>query len=187
MSLITKHQKHTGTPEYRAWAHLKARCSNPNVHNYADYGGRGIRNDYNDFAEFIADVGRRPSKSHSIDRIENDGHYSPGNCRWATRVEQATNNRRNKKITHRERTLTIAEWSRETGIDHATIWSRWKAGYTPEKILMIGKQSGGKRISPEVRQAIRSSSLSISKAATLFGVGTTTVTRIRKEAADVNN
>lgn len=82
--------------EYRSWAHAKNRCLNPTNAAFERYGGRGIRFSEawkNDFAAFYAHIGPRPSPSHSLDRIENDGHYEPGNVRWATKHEQSLNRR----------------------------------------------------------------------------------------------
>jgi hypothetical protein len=88
---------YTKTAEYRVWSQMIERCTNPNAENYARYGGRGIKvfaRWRTSYADFLADMGRRPSAKHSIDRIDNDGNYRPGNCHWATGVEQAANKRR---------------------------------------------------------------------------------------------
>jgi hypothetical protein len=88
----------SGTPEYRTWANLIDRCTNPCSKSYDRYGGRGIRvcdRWRASFEAFLADVGPRPSAKHSIDRYpDNDGHYEPGNVRWATRTEQQRNTSR---------------------------------------------------------------------------------------------
>jgi hypothetical protein len=95
----------TQTAEYKCWRSMLNRCSNANLRIFKYYGGRGItvcerwRNRY---VDFLADMGRRPSHEHSIDRIDNDGNYEPGNCRWATKSEQELN-KRPKSEEHRAR------------------------------------------------------------------------------------
>lgn len=85
------------TDEYRIFRAAKSRCTNPNVKRYKDYGGRGIEFRFASFEEFYEALGPRPSPKHSIDRIDNNGHYEKGNVRWATQVIQ-NNNQRPKKL-----------------------------------------------------------------------------------------
>lgn len=91
----------SNTREYKSFCSAKNRCNNPNYRHYADYGGRGIKFKYTSFDEFLNDVGPRPSREHSLDRKKVDGHYEPGNCRWATRREQYLN-RRTMPISRQE-------------------------------------------------------------------------------------
>lgn len=86
-----------GTPEYNSWACMKQRCTNPSNHRFQAYGGRGIRicdRWLNSFEDFFVDMGPKPSPSHSIERLDNDGDYDPANCVWATKTAQARNRRR---------------------------------------------------------------------------------------------
>jgi ribosome-binding protein aMBF1 (putative translation factor) len=96
----------SASPEYVAWIGMRQRCNDPQHRQYHDYGGRGItvcNRWQNSFLSFYADVGPRPSDKHSLDRIENEGNYEPGNCRWATPAQQAQNTRRSKRTLGRRR------------------------------------------------------------------------------------
>lgn len=86
------------SPEWDAWRNMHQRCSNPNHPSYHRYGGRGIRvcDRWKVFENFLDDIGRRPARSFSIDRIWNGGNYEPVNCRWATKKQQANNSVRSK-------------------------------------------------------------------------------------------
>lgn len=85
--------KRVPSPEYRAWQAMRNRCYNTRAKDYAYYGAKGIRvcRRWNKFENFLADMGRRPSALHTLDRIRTAGNYTPGNCRWATRETQARN------------------------------------------------------------------------------------------------
>ena len=86
--------------EYNAWNHMKTRCFNPNTPDWKDYGGRGIKiySAWMVFENFLADMGRKPVGKYSLDRINVNGNYEPGNCRWATDKEQANNKRKYKTL-----------------------------------------------------------------------------------------
>lgn len=86
---------HQETPEYRSWRKMRRRCMDPKVVGYKNYGGRGIQicERWNDFSAFLTDMGPKPTPTHSIDRINNNGDYEPANCRWATRSQQRRNKR----------------------------------------------------------------------------------------------
>ena len=136
---MTKTHKMTGTPEYKAWKNMKARCFNPNTKNYSDYGGRGITicdRWKNSFQNFLADMRSRPTAKHSLDRIDNDGDYSAENCRWATRVEQANNKSTNRLITIGCVTLTIAQWTKEMGFSERVIYNRLEDGWSEFAAVM---------------------------------------------------
>lgn len=121
-----KYPKDTqGSPEYATWRHINARCKNPNNKSYKGYGGRGITvcSRWDDFLLFLADMGTRPD-NHSIDRIDNNGNYTPDNCRWATNHQQARNKRNNVNITWDGRTQCLSDWANELGMSKATISQR---------------------------------------------------------------
>ena len=113
----TKHGK-TYSKVYLAWRNIWDRCENPKCIMYHAYGGRGITvcRRWEKFENFLADMGDPPSLKHSIDRVDNDGDYAPGNCRWASRAEQACNTSRNVKITWRGRTMILKDWAKELGV-----------------------------------------------------------------------
>ena len=121
--------------ERRAWVNMNSRCNNPNTPGYRLYGGRGIQVRYSSFDEFFSDIGPRPSASHSVDRINTNGHYEPGNCRWATKTEQGNNVRSNVVLTMNGSSMTISEWARHRGIRVNTLQYRLRRGWDLERAL----------------------------------------------------
>lgn len=121
-------------PEYRAWQSIKERCLNKQSKSYKDYGGRGIEM-YpawrDDFLAFYNYMGDRPSQKHSVDRYpNNDGHYEPGNVRWGTQKQQASNQRKSVILTHGELTMNLLDWATHFNVDHAAIQFHLKMGRT---------------------------------------------------------
>lgn len=116
------------------WALMHQRCGNEKSTGWKNYGGRGIRvcQRWASFSSFLSDMGHRPSKKHSLDRIDNEKDYSPENCKWSTRKEQNRNRRSSKFITAFNETKTLAEWSEKFGVNYGTILSRLKFGWAAE-------------------------------------------------------
>ncbi len=125
-----------GTSVYRAYYGAKTRCENPNSKDFKNYGGRGIKFLWSSFDVFFAEMGMQPP-GFSLGRIDNSGHYAPGNCRWETPVEQQNNKRNNCVVAAFDKTLTAAEWSREIGVSQRLIRRRVHEGATPEEALSL--------------------------------------------------
>lgn len=125
------------TAIYATWIQIRERCENPKNPSYHRYGGRGIKvcERWQTFENFRDDMGEKPSKDHSIDRMDNDGNYEPDNCRWATRLEQTWNTRRNRYFELNGENLILSEWARRLGTSTDTIDMRLKAGWPLEKAL----------------------------------------------------
>ncbi len=131
------------TKEYRIWAGIKTRCTNPNATGYDRYGGRGIlmcKEWMDDFNPFYEHIGPMPTSKHTVERIDNSKGYEPGNVRWATRIEQNNNMRSNRQLTLNGRTQNIGQWAKEIGICQTTLAGRIdKHGWSIEKALSTGK------------------------------------------------
>lgn len=111
---------------YQSYQDMKSRCGNANCKNYPNYGGRGIKvcdRWIASYEAFVADMGDMPD-GMTLDRINVDGDYTPGNCRWADRAEQRRNQRDCIHLTHDGKTMTAEEWSREIGLNAETIRRR---------------------------------------------------------------
>jgi hypothetical protein len=136
MSTVTKKKKRG--PEYQVWNGMIHRCYNPKRHQYPRYGGRGItvcdrwRHSH---AAFLEDMGQRPTPKHTLDRIDNDGPYSPENCRWATHAEQRRNRPDCRYVTAFGETLTVTDWANRFGVARCTISDRLNLGWPAERAI----------------------------------------------------
>lgn len=129
------------TPEHRAWAGMKQRCTNQNLPRYSGWGGRGItvcQRWKDSFLTFYEDMGPRPPDKDSVERIDNDGNYEPGNCKWATWLEQSRNTRRTRLITYNGETHCISEWACMLGIKPHTLAARLnRYGWSIEEAMTL--------------------------------------------------
>jgi hypothetical protein len=119
------------TSEYLIWKGMKSRCYNRNEQNYKNYGGRGITvcDEWrNDFPAFYEHIGPRPSKEYSVERINNDKGYEPGNVKWGTREEQANNKRTKRLVEHNGEVRSLTEWANYLQIPIGTIFYRLAHG-----------------------------------------------------------
>lgn len=119
----------TDTSEYSIWTDIKKRCTKPSHTHYARYGGRGISicdRWAESFAAFYADMGPRPSVSHQIDRINNNGNYEPSNCRWATRRENMLNTGRAMFAEYQGKQVHLKDLAILTGVKYGTLYYRFK-------------------------------------------------------------
>jgi len=135
--LKRSHEKRS-TGAYASWAAMHTRCTNKKQQGWQAYGGRGISvaKEWASFEKFFEDMGDRPDGC-SIGRIDNNLGYSPGNCRWESRLEQANNTRANRQISASGFTYTIAQWSRVSGIKLSTIRKRLQLGWPENHAVTI--------------------------------------------------
>jgi hypothetical protein len=129
------------TPEYRAWRSMFQRCYDETCPAYKRYGGRGIKvcKRWRDsYLSFLADMGRKPSLSHTLERVDNDKGYESGNVVWATPKQQAQNTlntARARKLTFRGITLRISQWADKLGMSAKVLHNRMSLGWAPARIL----------------------------------------------------
>ena len=137
--MAVNHSNKARIPGYYSWFQMRTRCLNKDNPAYSRYGGRGISVHprwINSFETFISDMGEKP-EGMTIDRIDNDGNYEPGNCRWATRAQQARNTRKTVKITINNETKSLSEWAIEFGVGRKMVAHRLCLGWTPLTALLI--------------------------------------------------
>lgn len=138
-----------GHPLVRCYRKMLDRCYSKNGTAYPNYGARGIRvsarwRGVYGFSHFASDMGVRPEGT-SLDRKDNNKSYTPDNCRWSTKSEQARNRRTNRAITAFGKTQILIEWAAETGIKRETITMRLRLGWSPEKTLSAPLQIQAKK------------------------------------------
>lgn len=129
--------RQTDSKEYYCWSAMKQRCSNPKNKMYRHYGGRGIQvcERWDDsFEAFLGDMGFAPP-GMSIDRIDNDGNYEPGNCQWATPTQQIRNRSNCRYLTARGETMLLSDWAVKAGVRKGTIANRLRYGWSEEEAI----------------------------------------------------
>jgi len=132
------HGDHKST-EYKTWSRIKRRCLNKNDPDYIDYGGRGITicdRWMQSYKNFLDDMGRKPSKSHSIERVDVNAGYSPDNCKWATDLEQARNKRTSINIEFKGETKPLKEWCTILGLKYTIVYQRIKVRNWPINLAL---------------------------------------------------
>lgn len=145
-TVIARSTKHSlsRTRAAASWANMMYRCYDPQEAYYHRYGARGIKvcERWHDLKNFFEDMGERP-EGQTLERINNDGDYEPGNCKWASPLEQSQNTSFNRQLTFNGLTLCLSEWARRAGIKRNTIEGRLDRGWSIEQALTI--PPGGKR------------------------------------------
>jgi len=129
-----------GSPVYDAWAHMIQRCENPKNRYYPDYGARGVTvfSAWRaDFLTFYRDMGERPSSRHSLGRIDNDGNYEPGNCRWETTKQQMRNRRNTRWLEFNGERRPLGEWAEIKGLPAKIVKDRLWNGWSVEETLTL--------------------------------------------------
>lgn len=132
-------RKGAKSSSYTVWKDMIKRCQNQNHKHYHRYGGRGISvcDRWLSFAAFLSDMGERPSKELTLDRIDCNGNYEPANCRWATWEQQQNNRSSNRLITRSGKTQTISQWAKEAGLNPRTLGTRLNKGVDPDSELFL--------------------------------------------------
>lgn len=181
---------HAASPERHTRDCMIQRCHNPNNPGFVDYGARGIvvcDRWRESFEAFLADMGPRPTAGHTIERENNDGPYAPDNCRWATRAEQNRNTRQNVDLTIDGRTMCVAEWAREAGVEEGLIRDRLRLGWAEREAVFAParRMRGPVRIGEEehtVAEWSRRSGIPVSAIYSRLSAGWTPADAVSKPA-----
>lgn len=139
---IVKHGYASGGGKHRlymVWLTMRERCRNPHNESFPDYGGRGIYvcDRWQKFEAFLEDMGSTWKRGLKIERTDNNGPYCKENCYWATDLEQANNKRNNRYLSFAGERLTVAQWSRRTGLKSGLIQDRISRGWESDRVLSI--------------------------------------------------
>jgi len=135
-------QRGKTTTEYISWCHLRYRCCNPKNHKYKDYGARGIKvceRWLESFNNFLEDMGKKPSKEYTIDRIDNNGDYEPSNCKWSNPKEQNRNQRTNVIVEYDGEKMVLIDFCKKIGANRDYVAKLIKK-YSSDKIAKFHKQ-----------------------------------------------
>lgn len=152
---VEVHRTHgqSSTPEYRAWQAIKDRCLNPNNKRFADYGGRGIKVCAawrDNFTEFLAEVGKRPTSRHTIERMNNSKGYEPGNVCWALPPRQMVNRRNTRFVDYEGRSVPLADLAKQFDVPANTLRARllkgWPAGTALSEPVRHKEPNGAGRL-----------------------------------------
>ncbi len=147
------HPRGRKSSTYQAWGGMRDRCLNTADKRYADYGGRGITicERWDSFRNFLADMGEKPA-GLTLGRKDNDGSYSPENCRWETWRQQQNNRRSNCLKTMEGRTQTVAQWAREFGVPRGRVYQRLQRGWSTRRALTEPKRQARQRFDGQFTQ-----------------------------------
>jgi hypothetical protein len=134
---MRQHHGKKGTRVYSIWQNMLNRCRNEKTEAFKNYGGRGIKvcERWKTLTGFVTDMGEPPTDKHTLERINNDGSYEPGNCRWATHREQCYNKRNTRHFTVDGVTLSVAEWCQRTGLSYSCLFYRIRNGWPKELVF----------------------------------------------------
>jgi hypothetical protein len=148
------------TTEYWAWINIRRRCHDSSFRNFADWGGRGIavcERWRESFENFLDDMGHKPSPHLSLDRINNDLGYEPGNCRWATMKVQSNNRRSSITLSLGDETMSESDWCKRLGLAIGSVSKRLAAGWDTVSALTLRRTPNGaerQRITARLRKRV---------------------------------
>ena len=133
------HRDEWKSPERRSWDAMWKRCTKDGHKNFNNYGGRGIKvcDDWKNFYVFLFDMGPRPSLDYSIERIDVNGDYEPGNCKWATKAEQDRNKRNNVYVEYEGERVLLMDVVAKLGVDRGIVYGRLRSGWPLEEALAV--------------------------------------------------